>query len=50
LRWAEESSSEQDRHHFIDMAKAWMHAAAEVEKSGGLASAAQSSGDRNHNK
>ena len=30
LRWAEESASEDDRRHFIDMAKAWMHAAAEL--------------------
>jgi hypothetical protein len=50
LRWAEESTSEQDRRHFIDMAKAWMHAAAEVEKSRDLASAAQSSGHSNHSK
>jgi hypothetical protein len=30
LRWAEESNSETDQRHFIDMAKAWMHAAAEI--------------------
>jgi len=30
LLWAEESSSEADRQHFIAMAKAWVHAAAEL--------------------
>jgi hypothetical protein len=30
VRWAEESASEQDRQHFIEMAKAWMHAAAQL--------------------
>jgi hypothetical protein len=30
LRWAEESASEEDRRHFIDMAKAWVQAAAEL--------------------
>jgi hypothetical protein len=30
LRWAEESTSEEDCRHFIDMAKAWVHAAAEL--------------------
>jgi hypothetical protein len=30
LRWAEESASEEDRRHFLDMAKAWVHAAAEL--------------------
>jgi hypothetical protein len=30
LRWADESASEEDRRHFIDMAKAWVHAAAEL--------------------
>src|SRR5262249_36532114 len=30
LQWAEESASEEDRRHFIDMAKAWVHAAAEL--------------------
>ncbi len=33
LQWAEESTSDEDRHHFVEMAKAWMHAAAELEKS-----------------
>ncbi len=33
LQWAEESTSEQDRCHFVEMAKAWMHAAAELESS-----------------
>jgi hypothetical protein len=32
LQWAEESTSEQDRRHFVDMAKAWMHAAAEIQR------------------
>jgi hypothetical protein len=32
MRFAEESASEQDRQHFVDMAKAWMHAAAELEQ------------------
>jgi hypothetical protein len=32
LRWAEESASEEDRRHFMDMAKAWMQAAAEVHE------------------
>jgi hypothetical protein len=32
LRWAEESTSEEDRRHFLDMAKAWMQAAAEVRE------------------
>src|SRR5262245_17809065 len=30
LHWAEESASEDDRRHFIDMAKAWVQAAAEL--------------------
>jgi hypothetical protein len=30
LRWAEETTSEEDHRHFIEMAKAWMHAAAEL--------------------
>jgi hypothetical protein len=29
MRWADESASEEDRHHFVDMAKAWVQAAAE---------------------
>jgi len=33
LRWSDESVSEEDRRHFIEMAKAWMHAAAEIEGS-----------------
>ena len=33
MRWAEESSSEHDRQHFLEMAKAWMRAAAHT---GGL--------------
>ena len=33
LRWAEEGASEDDRQHFVEMAKAWMHAAAEIEAS-----------------
>ena len=32
LRWAEESASEEDRRHFIDMAKAWVQAAAELRE------------------
>ena len=32
MRFAEESASEQDRQHFVDLAKAWMHAAAELEQ------------------
>jgi hypothetical protein len=32
LRWAEESTSDEDRRHFIDMAKAWVHAAAELRE------------------
>jgi hypothetical protein len=34
LRWAEETVSEEDRQHFIAMAKAWMHAAAELSEVG----------------
>jgi hypothetical protein len=30
LRWADESASEEDHRHFIEMAKAWMHAAAQL--------------------
>ena len=30
LQWADESASEEDRRHFIDMAKAWVQAAAEL--------------------
>jgi hypothetical protein len=30
MQWAEEASSEQDRLHFLEMAKAWIHAAAEL--------------------
>jgi hypothetical protein len=33
LRWAEETSVEEDRQHFFAMAKAWMHAAAELSRS-----------------
>jgi hypothetical protein len=33
LQWAEESTSNEDRSHFVEMAKAWMHAAAELENS-----------------
>jgi hypothetical protein len=32
MRWAEEATSEEDRHHFIEMAKAWIHAAAELRE------------------
>jgi hypothetical protein len=32
VRWAEEASSDGDRRHFIEMAKAWMHAAAEFRE------------------
>lgn len=32
LRWAEETISEEDHQHFIAMAKAWMHAAAELSE------------------
>ena len=32
LRWAEETISDEDRQHFIAMAKAWMHAAAELSE------------------
>jgi hypothetical protein len=32
MRWAEETSSEEDRRHFIEMAKAWVHAAAELRE------------------
>jgi len=30
MRWAEEATSEEDRRHFIEMAKAWVHAASEL--------------------
>ena len=30
MRWAEEATSEEDRRLFIEMAKAWVHAAAEL--------------------
>jgi NAD-dependent oxidoreductase involved in siderophore biosynthesis len=30
MLWAEESTSEQDRQHFLEMAKAWNHAAVEL--------------------
>ena len=30
LQWAEESASEEDRRHFLDMAKLWVHAAAQL--------------------
>jgi hypothetical protein len=30
MRWAEESASEEDRRHFLEMAKAWVQAAAEL--------------------
>jgi len=46
MQWAEEASSEGDRRHFIEMAKAWMHAAAEFrELSHPLERPAQSSDD-----
>jgi hypothetical protein len=32
MRWADESASEEDRRHFIDMAKAWVQAAAEFSE------------------
>ena len=32
LRWAEETISEEDRQHFIAMAKAWMHSTAELSE------------------
>jgi hypothetical protein len=32
LRWAEESASEEDRRHFVEMAKAWIRAAAELRE------------------
>jgi hypothetical protein len=32
MRWADESASEEDRRHFIDMAKAWVQAAAELRE------------------
>ena len=33
LLWAEETTSDEDRKHFAEMAKAWMHATAELENS-----------------
>jgi hypothetical protein len=30
MRWAEEATSEEDRRAFIEMAQAWVHAAAEL--------------------
>ena len=30
MRWAEEANSEEDRRHYVEMAKAWFHAAAEL--------------------
>ena len=32
LRWAEETTSDEDRRHFIDMARAWVQAAAELHE------------------
>ncbi len=32
LRWADESTSEEDRRHFIDMARAWVQAATELRE------------------
>ena len=32
MRWAEEATSEEDRRHFIEMAKAWVHAASELRE------------------
>jgi hypothetical protein len=45
LRWAEESTSEEDRRQYIDMAKAWMQAAAESENSGDRTEATPTSND-----
>jgi hypothetical protein len=30
MRWADEAASEEDRQHFLAMAKAWVHAAVEL--------------------
>jgi hypothetical protein len=32
MRWAEEATSEEDRRHFIEMAKAWVQAASELRE------------------
>jgi hypothetical protein len=41
MRWAEESSSENDRQHFLEMAKAWMRAVADTGGLGDTAGTAE---------